>query len=170
MKPVAGIAGARLPVPRAHGFSLVEILVVVGILGVLTSIAVVAIPGVLNSSKSSVAQNTLETLNSGLHRFNQTSYELLVPAVPGAGTDELLVLRSLQYRDPLNPIVGTPFVRNDWNPAVSGSTQDYRIEWAGNIFRLLSPGTAGTGLKVNFDGADLGKPYAFPAGYTTAGR
>jgi prepilin-type N-terminal cleavage/methylation domain-containing protein len=165
--------GSRVSISRigkASGFSLPEIIVVIGIIGVLASAAVVAVPRILGSSKSAVARNTVETLNSGLHRFNQSNYELKVTAVSGSATDELTVLRTLQYRDPTLPAIGSPYVRNDWNPATSGSASEYRIIWAGTIFQLLEPGAAGTGLKVIFDGSDFGTPYAFPAGYTMAGQ
>jgi hypothetical protein len=125
---------------------------------------------VLDSSKVAVARNLVETLNSGVHRFNQANYELLVTSTPASANDELAVLRTLQYRNPTAPVTGSPYVRNDWNPGPSGSTADYRLVWAGSMFQLVEPGAAGTGLKVKFDGSDLGTPYAFPAGYTMAGQ
>jgi prepilin-type N-terminal cleavage/methylation domain-containing protein len=164
--------GTRIAIERERkvgGFSLPEIIAVIGIIGVLASAAVVGIPSILGSSKSSVARNLVETLNTGLHRFNQSNYELLYTATNTAA-DELTVLRTLQYRDATSPAIGSPYVRNDWNPATSSSVSDYRVVWTGSIFKLLEPGTAGTGLKVKFDGSDFGTPYAFPAGYTMAGH
>jgi type II secretory pathway pseudopilin PulG len=170
MKEARGSKVSIGRVRKASGFSLPEIIAIIGIIGVLASAAVVSVPRILGSSKSTVARNSVETLNSGLHRFNQSNYELIVTAVSGSADDELAVLRTLQYRDPNLPAIGSPYVRNDWNPAPSGSASDYRIVWAGTIFQLLEPGTAGTGLKVIFDGTDFGTPYAFPAGYTMAGH
>src|SRR6478736_5608215 len=120
MKEARGSRIANDRKQKASGFSLPEIMAVIGIIGVLASAAVVAIPRVLGSSKSTVARNLVETLNSGLHRFNQSNYELIYTAT-SAATDELTVLRTLQYRDPTLPAVGSPYVRNDWNPATSSS-------------------------------------------------
>jgi prepilin-type N-terminal cleavage/methylation domain-containing protein len=170
MKEARGSRVSINRVRKASGFSLPEIIAVIGIIGVLASAAIVSIPRILGSSKSAVARNLVETLNTGMHRFNQSNYELLVTAVSGSANDELAVLRTLQYRDPNVPATGSPYVRNDWNPATSGSVSDYRVIWTGSIFQLLEPGAAGTGLKVNFDGSDLGTPYVFPNGYTMAGQ
>jgi prepilin-type N-terminal cleavage/methylation domain-containing protein len=170
MKEARGSRVSISRVRKASGFSLPEIITVIAIIGVLASAAVVAIPRILGSSKSAVARNVVETMNSGLHRFNQSNYELIVAEVSASANDELAVLRTLQYRDPTLPVTGSPYVRNDWNPATSSSASDYRIIWAGTIFKLMEPGAAGTGLKVKFDGSDLGTPYAFPVGYTMAGH
>jgi hypothetical protein len=61
-------------------------------------------------------------------------------------------------------------MRHDWNPAISSSTGDYRVMWMGNLYKLLPPGTTGTGLKVNFEGTDLGTPFQFPPNFTMAGK
>ena len=60
-------------------------------------------------------------------------------------------------------------MKDNWNPATSGSLADYRIQWAGKLFKLISPGTAGTGLKVNFDGGDMTDSYPFPDNFVMAG-
>jgi hypothetical protein len=136
----------------------------------LAGAAITAMPRILGSSKTVVARNLVETLNTSVHRFNQTNYELVVAVAGTSGDDELLVLRTLQYRDSGNPAMGSPYMRTDWNPVVSSSTLDYRIVWAGSLYRLVEPGAAGTGLKVNFEGTDLGTPYVFPTGFTMAGK
>ncbi len=56
-----------------------------------------------------------------------------------------------------------------WNPVASSNTQDYRFKWKGTLFILLPPGTAGTGLKVDFNAGDMGTPYSHPADFTMAG-
>jgi prepilin-type N-terminal cleavage/methylation domain-containing protein len=170
MKEARGTRIAISRLRKTRGFSLGEIMVVICIIGILASAAIMAIPRALDSSKVAVARNLVETLNSGVHRFNQANYEMLVTAVPAASTDELAVLRTLQYRNPTAPVTGSPYVRNDWNPVSSSSTADYRIVWAGSMFQLVQPGAAGTGLKVKFDGSDLGTPYTFPAGFAMAGQ
>jgi prepilin-type N-terminal cleavage/methylation domain-containing protein len=158
------------PRSRKSGFTLTEVIVVIAVVGVLAAIAIPQIGGVLGSSKSAIASNLLETLNGAVHRFNQTNYELVLTGKKGDGAEELLILRSLQYRNPANPKPGSPYMRSDWNPAVSKNKEDYRLMWTGTTFKLVVPGKSGAGLKVDFDGADIGVPYEFPAGYTTVGQ
>lgn len=157
------------PRRRKAGFTLSEVIVVIAVIGVLAAIAIPQVGGVLGSSKGAIAENLLETLNGAVHRFNQTNYELVVSA-KAAGDEEMLILRSLQYRDPANPKPGSPYMRSDWNPVVSKNKADYRLMWTGTTFKLVAPGKSGTGLKVDLDGADIGAPYDFPVGYTTVGQ
>ena len=161
-------ASSRVRPPR--GLSMAEVLTVVAIIGVLVAIAIPNVGGLLGSSKATVARNLVETLNQAVHRFNQTNYEMLIPAVSSSSEEELLVLRTLQYRNPANPKPGSPYMRRDWNPATSSNTSDYRVAWSGSLYKLLAPGQSGTGLKVDFGGGDLGEPFVFPSGYTMAGQ
>jgi hypothetical protein len=117
-----------------------------------------------------VATNLVETLNTAVHKFNECNYELVYAATDGSTADEMAIVRTLQYRDPTNPAIGSPYVRPDWSPASSSNTNDYRIVWTGTLFKLVSPGTSATGMKVDFDGGDLGKTYTYPPGYTTVGQ
>ena len=39
-----------------------------------------------------------------------------------------------------------------WDPVLSSDTEDHRLYYNSKVFELLSPGVAGTGLKVDFDG------------------
>jgi prepilin-type N-terminal cleavage/methylation domain-containing protein len=154
----------------AHGFTLAEMLTVVSILGVMAAVAIPKFGDVISPSKNVVARNVLETLNSAVHRFNQTNYELLFTGISGSGEDEMRILRTMQYRNPDKPAAGSPYMRADWNPQTSSSTADYRLMWMGTLYKLLLPGDGGTGLKVDFDGRDLGVPFVFPPGFTMAGE
>jgi len=150
--------------------SLVEILVSISIIAILSMIAIPTYMSYFTSSKDTLASSLLETLNTAVHRFNEGNYELNV----AAGTDssasvELSIVRTLQYRNPLNPKVGSPYVHPRWNPVASSNSSDHRIKWKGTLFVLLTPGTAGSGLKVDFNAGDMGTPYTFPADFTMAG-
>jgi type II secretory pathway pseudopilin PulG len=150
--------------------SLVEILVSITIMAILTMVAIPTYMAYFNSSKDALASNLLETLNSGVHRFNEGNYELNVtPGTDSSAAVELSILRTLQYRNPLNPKVGSPYVHARWNPVASSNTDDHRLKWKGTLFILLPPGTAGSGLKVDFNSGDMGTPYSHPADFTMAG-
>ena len=103
--------------------SLPEILVSVSVVAILTMLAIPNYMSYFGSSKATLASSLLETLNTAVHRFNEGNYELSVTA----GTDstasvELSVVRTLQYRNPLNPKVGSPYMHARWNPVASSST------------------------------------------------
>jgi type IV pilus assembly protein PilE len=155
---------------RARGFTLMELVVTVSVVGLLAAVAIPSYSGYYSATESTVARNLVETLNGAVHRFNECNYELNVPAVASSTTDEMSIVRTLQYRNPTNPVVGSPYLKTDWNPVASSSSNDYRIVWAGTLFQLLSPGQTGTGLKVQCDGGDIGAPYVFPPGFTLAGQ
>ena len=157
---------------RRPAFSLVEMLVVIAIIGILSAIAVPNVGKVLEGSRRGVAENVVQTLNKATREFGHSQWDLRANAVPASGVDELLLLRTLQWRDPsstseLNP--PGPFMRTDWNPTTSTSDQDYRVEWTGSSWALREPGESGAGLKIAFDGKDLGTPYVHAAGFTPVG-
>ncbi len=153
-----------------RGFSLVEMIVTIAVLGVLASVGVMSLTSVSASSKAVVARNLVETLNTGIHRFNESNYELYYNPLSFSAQDEMVVLRTMQYRDPNHPAIGSPYVRPDFNPTTTNSTTEYRVMWTGTLYKLLPPGTAGYGLKVVYDASDITTPYAFPAGFSLAGR
>ncbi len=156
---------ARTPATQAGGFSLTEMVVTVAIMGILSAVAVVSFSNTKQGTGDAVAKELVETLNLGLKKFSQINYEFSLAAADAASTDEFLVLRSLQWRDPLDPSPGAPYVRPNFNPVASSSLDDYRVRWNGRVFTLVPPKTAGTGLKVDFQAGDYGANYTFPTGY-----
>ncbi len=154
---------------RAAGFSLVELIVTIGVLGVLAALAVVNYGGTLDSSKLVVAKEVAETVNLALKKHAQVNYAFNLAADDAGTTDELAIVRSLQYRNPSDPAPGAPFVRPNWHPVGSSSSEDYRLRWNGKIFVILEPGTAGSGLKVAFRASDYGENYDFSGGFTPVG-
>ncbi|MFZ4763888.1 MAG: pilus assembly FimT family protein [Roseimicrobium sp.] len=159
-------------VGRRHGLTLSEAIISIAVISVLSAIAIPNVLSTFSPSQEIIARNTVETLNTAVHKFNLSNYELLFTAVGPSGQDELLILRTLQYRNPDVDDAGTgsPYMRVDWNPTISNKTTDYRVVWGGSLFKLAKPGQSGTGLKVAFDGSDLGTPYVFPPGFTSAGK
>lgn len=151
--------------------SLTELLITAAVIGILSAIAVPTVGNIVKGSRDGVAENVVQTLNKATRQFSHSQWELRTQPIPHSGADELLLLRTLQWRDPdlggeLNP--KGPFMRPDWNPAASASVDDYRAEWTGSAWRLRKPGEPGAGLKIVFDGSDLGTVYVHEPGFMPA--
>lgn len=168
-----------LPVGPSHGqrgfcrgYSVTELVIVISIMGTLAGIAVGSYNQFLGGAKDALAQERVESLNQGLHRFAQQNYELLFSPVNTATADELVILRTLQYRheDPNRATVGSPYADPRYNPVASSSMNEYRLRWAGKSYELLKPGTPGTGLLMNFEGTDFTDPFNFPPNFKMVGR
>jgi len=158
---------------RSRGISLVEMIITVAVIGILSAIAVPTVGNIFGKSKEVVADNVVQGLNKATREFGHSQWDLKLTPVPNTGNDELALLRTLQWKEPttaaseLNP--KGPFMRIDWNPSVSTDTEEFRIEWTGSAWRLLKPGTAGGGLKIDFEGTDLGTGYVHPDDFTPIG-
>jgi len=154
------------------GFSLAEMLTTLAVIGILAAVAIPSVGTVVEGSRRGVAVNIIETLNKAARNFSHSQWDLRTAPNAATGADDLLILRTLQWRDP-NPTgelnASGPFMRTDWNPALSSDSADYRAEWTGSSWRLLEPRTVGSGLKIVFDGSDLGTPYVHAAGFEPVG-
>jgi len=153
----------------AAAFSLVELIVTIAILGVLSGVSLSYFGGTLKGSRSIVAKEVAETLNLGLKKHGQVEYEFVLAADDDATTDEIAIVRSLQYRDPSNPAPGAPFVRANWHPTGSDDDDEFRLQWNGTVFVVLAPGISGSGIKVEFDASDYGENYTFPDDFELVG-
>lgn len=160
---------------NSRGFSLVEAVTTIAVMGVLAAIGIATFGDISSRSKDTIAQNLTETLNHATRNFSHANWDMRFNAVATSSGDEMMVLRSLQWREPdgfanqKEIYYKGPYMRADWNPATSSSTDDWRIQWTGSSWKLLKKGTVGAGIKVDFDGADLGTPYAFPPNFTPVG-
>ncbi|MFT4549509.1 MAG: hypothetical protein ACI9UA_000581 [Pseudoalteromonas tetraodonis] len=131
---------------------MVELLMTVAIIGIISAIMLPQFTKVKKGSSKIIANEMVEVVNLGLKKFNQIAYKVTIAKDNDAATDEAAILVLLQTRDVTIP--GSPFVRPDWQPTASDSTEDYRIHWAGRTFTLLKPGIEGHGLKIDFQAAD----------------
>ncbi|MDI1312831.1 type II secretion system protein [Prosthecobacter sp.] len=161
-----------LPAGGEHGFSMSEMVIVISIMGALAGIAVLSFGQFLGGSKDALAMSRQETLNQSVHRFAQQNYELLFDAMNGSVADELVILRTLQYRDPniKRAQPGSPFMDPRYNPVSSSDASVHRLRWTGKLFELLKPGKSGTGILMNFEGTDFTTAFVFPPNFKTAGR
>ncbi|HRH95253.1 MAG TPA: type II secretion system protein [Prosthecobacter sp.] len=161
-----------LPDGGRSGFSVTELVIVISIMGVLAGITVGAFNNFLGGAKDALAEARQEMLNQALHRFAQQNYEMLFTPMDGSTADEMVILRTLQYRDADadRAKIGSPYMDPRYNPVSSSSTAEYRLRWAGGMYELLTPGQAGTGLLMNFEGTDFTTAFVFPPNFQMAGR
>lgn len=134
--------------------------IVISIIGVLATVCVVQMTGIVGGSKEAIATAKLEQLNKAVSEYNYSNLEMdpnRLAVQTGNTADEQMVLNALKYRNPNDNLaaVGSPYILTDYNPVASSSADDFRLMWAGRVFKLLKPGTAGTGFKVVFDGSDM---------------
>ena len=137
---------------KLAAFSLPEMIVTVAVIGIMSGIMVKVFSNVKRQSSEIIATEVMEAVNLGVKKFSQGNYKITTSADPDSADDEASVLALLQTRD--DSVPGTPFVRPDWNPIASSSADDYRLQWGGQIYQLLKPGTAGQGIKVDFQATD----------------
>lgn len=154
---------------RAAGVSLVEMVLVVGVLGILAGVGFAAYQNIQEKSKEAIARSVTEKLNKATHDYNHAYKPLDTPFLASSADDEKAIVMTLQYREPDNPGVGEPYMRPDWKPALTIDENEYRHIWRGRNWDLLVPGETGAGLKVQFDGTDIGDMVVFPPGYTRFG-
>jgi len=170
MRVLSANKTSRVNPAVAAAFTLVELVVTIGIVGTLVGIAIPIYSNVRNASEEAVATDHVEALNSAVDKYSQECWKIPTAAAPDVTDDEYLVLRSLQYRFPaatLRP--GSPFFNPNYDPAASSSTSDLRIRWNGKNFDLLKHGQPGKGLKYD-NGHDVkNTPYSFPSGYKPEG-
>ncbi|MHB1082765.1 MAG: type II secretion system protein [Prosthecobacter sp.] len=161
-----------LPAGRERGFSMSEMVIVISIMGVLAGITVMPMNQFLGGSKDALASSRQETLNQAVHRFAQQNYELLFDAMNGSVADEMVILRTLQYRDPnINRAQpGSPYMDPRYNPVSSSDSSVHRLRWSGRLFELLKPGQSGTGILMDFEGRDFTTAFDFPPNFQMAGR
>ncbi|OYW74383.1 MAG: hypothetical protein B7Z37_17955 [Verrucomicrobia bacterium 12-59-8] len=160
------------PTRRESGFSMTEMVIVISLIGVLAGIVVMPMNQFLAGGKEVLAETRQETLNQAVYRFAQQNYELQFDAMDGSVADELVILRTLQYRDPnINRAkIGSPYFDPRYNPVASSSSSEYRLRWTGKIYDLLVPGQGGTGILINYEGTDFTTAFVFPPDFQMAGN
>jgi type II secretory pathway pseudopilin PulG len=170
MRASPSLTTRRLPAIKRAAFTLVELIVTIGVVGCLTGLAIPIYSNVRNASEEGVATDHVESLNNAVTKYSQECWKMPTAADASSTADEYKVLRSLQYRFPISTLKpGSPFFNPSYDPGTSSSTSDIRIRWNGKSFELLKHGQSGTGLKYNSGNDVKNSPYSFPSGYKPEG-
>jgi prepilin-type N-terminal cleavage/methylation domain-containing protein len=150
-----------------QGFSMVEMVTVVSIIGIIAAIAIPSFSSMSTSSKDVLAANRQELLNTALNQMAMAGRFVSNSPQLTSASDEQQIVMTLQMRDP--NLVGSPFVIPNYAPKSSSDPTTYRLRYTGQRFELLQPPQAGIGLKIEFDGSDMGPPRVFPSNFRPFG-
>ena len=151
----------------AQGFSMTEMVWVIAVMGILAALVITSVGSVWSGSRDTVAHQKAEMLNQALAKYAQTGQEITFPSNPSAASDEVVVLHYLQAR---TGQIGSPYISPSYRPKDSSSSDDYRLIWSGTLFKVIPPGTTGTGIQVPFDGSDMGDPWVTPPDWQPYGK
>lgn len=144
--PYRGMREESWNTRKDSGFSLTEMIVVVGAIAVM---AAVLIPGMINvfkGTQAGTAEANLEHLNQAVLKYSHAVAELTNAVNSGIG-DEQAVFTVLQARDESVP--GSPYLPSNLSASASTDTNAYRAVWNGRMFQIVEPGTAGTGVDLS---------------------
>jgi prepilin-type N-terminal cleavage/methylation domain-containing protein len=170
---VANTCSSRRKLFFQAGFSLTEMVITITTIGIMAGIVLSSMGNMTGLAKEQLAKDKLKMLNDAVHKYAMSSRGAsldIVSRIRSNGFDERHVSRQLKFRSPTDPSPGSPYLMVTYQPAISSSQRDYRMEWTGTVFKLIPPGQPGTGLKVAFDGSDIGAAEVFPPNYTFGGR
>lgn len=157
------------PAPKdsQQGFSMVEMVTIISIIGVIAAIIIPSMSGMSTNSQTVLAGHRQELLNTALNQMGMCGRQVSNSAQLSSASDEQLIVMTLQMRDP--NLVGSPFVTPNYLPKSSSDTSTFRLRYTGQRFELLAPPQAGVGLKIEFNGSDMGPARVFPSNFRPFG-
>lgn len=137
------------------GFTIVELLIVIVVIGILASIVIVAFNGVQNRAKTQSSQASASNVQKKIEAYNAatgsyptiTSYAALTTALNGQN-ESTLANSGITLGTPVNTTTTTVGI---WNCTASGT--GISVTWYD--YAAATPGavTAANGLKINYSGS-----------------
>ena len=146
---------------------MVEMVTIVSIIGIIAAIAIPSMSSMSTNSKNVLAANRQEFLNTALNQMAMAGRFVSNSPQLTSASDEQQIVMTLQMRD--SNLVGSPFVIPNYAPKSSSDPTTYRLRYTGQRFELITPPQAGIGLKIEFDGSDMGPPRVFPSNFRPFG-
>lgn len=137
-----------------RAFSLVEVIVIIGIVAVLAAVSIPVFQGVNQGAAESVALRNVNLLNGAVVAYNNANEELAIETVPGTADEEQIVVL-LRQVDPDN-LAASPYLPSEAEFATSSSSDRHRAYWNGKFFELVKRGTVGAGIDLDALGGSLG--------------
>lgn len=135
-------------------FSLLEVIVIIGIVTVLATVSIPVFQGVGQGAAESVALRNVNVLNGAIVAYNNANEEIAVTSVSGTADEEQIIALLLQV-DPDN-LAGSPYLASQAEFTASSSSDRHRASWNGRFFQLVKKGTAGAGIDLDALGSSLG--------------
>ena len=96
---------------------MVEMLITISIIGILSAIGISVYKGVTGNAEVAIAGDFVESLNRGLHEYEQTNQTINVESNANSTDDELQIVKELQKTDV--DAFGSPYFNPDWKPTAS---------------------------------------------------
>lgn len=131
------------PDSKLWGVSLVELLIVIGVITVLAAIVLPRMTGLSRPAEFTAAREAMERVNRAVNLYKQSVAAISVEAAEGF-EDEAQVLQLLQEEIPGAP--GSPFLDPKLRYPVTSESDRPRGYWDGEYFRLRAAEQSGAGL------------------------
>lgn len=135
----------------------------IAILAILAAVGIPMVTAFVAGAKKEAANKNLKNLNVAVAKFNQAYRELDSPVNSGGGDEESAIM-ALQYRNPANPVPGTPFLSDQMVAPITSDSGVFRGRWNGRMFEIIEIGDTGTGINL-LEMRDGGPQVQFPSGY-----
>jgi len=119
---------------KRHGFTIVELLIVIVVIGILAAITIVAYSGLQTRTRDTIRKNDIAAIAKAVELFKTDNSEL----PPVGNTTWCTQLSNPAYPQLLNAL--KPYMNNKMpqDPTLAGTYQDYIYQRFGNNYRIAA--------------------------------
>jgi prepilin-type N-terminal cleavage/methylation domain-containing protein len=133
-----------------RGFTLVEVLLVVAVIGILSGVAIVAVTNTRESTRVSKLQSDVATINAAIQVYTISGGALPVSATPQAILDKLKTSASAATASTIAGLRGSVIDRRltaEMQTSDEGAGSQTRALWNGTTKRFVVATSGATGVK-----------------------